>query len=260
MKSDGGELTGKVMVISGAAGGIGGATARLAAERGVRVVVLDVRDEEGARLVSELAGTGHEYRHLDVADASAWEEMFRDVAQRLGGVDIVHLNAGRLAAPTEEAANSDAFDWMTGPGVRSVIDVNVMGVVLGLLAAVPYIQSRGGGKILITSSTAGLDPYEKDPVYSLTKSGLIAFARSVAPALDRRGITAMVLCPGSTDTSFFPDKWKRVEGGTVVSVSSNRPLQSPDLVAEAALVALLTGKSGEVWMALPGENPYVHKF
>lgn len=253
-------FAGKIMVISGAAGGIGGATAHLAAQHGARVVVLDVRDEDGERLVSQLAGTGHEYRHLDVTDENAWEVMFRDVAERFGGVDIVHLNAGRLAAPAEEIAGTDAIDWMTGVLVRSVVDVNLMGVMFGLLAAVPYLQARGGGKILVTSSTAGIEPYGKDPVYALTKSALIAFVRSAAPALSLRGICAMVLCPGSTNTSFFPDRWKRVEGETMVSVSSNRPLQSPDSVADAALEALHSGNPGDVWMALPGEEPHRHQF
>src|SRR5205085_5899661 len=128
-----GRLTGKRALVTGAAAGIGAATARRLVEEDAEVIVADVAEQAGAALAAEL---GARFELLDVRDAPAWEA----VVERSGGLDVLVNNAGivELGGVTE----------MDEASFRRLLDVNTVGVFLGMRAVVPSMRDRGGGSIV----------------------------------------------------------------------------------------------------------------
>ncbi len=197
----------------------------------------------GAALVARLRHEGFDVESLDLAtsfdvsDPSHWE--------RVGAVDVACLNAGVLGGPR------DPTD-LTLEGYRRAFGVNVDGVVLGVrrLAAVMPL----GGRIVCTASLAGLTGVPDDPIYAATKHAVVGFVRSVAPALEERGISINAICPGFADTPMVAGTAReRLE-------SAGFPLLGADDVAEAAWVALTSGETGHAWVVQPGRPPLDFRF
>jgi NAD(P)-dependent dehydrogenase (short-subunit alcohol dehydrogenase family) len=197
----------------------------------------------GAALLARLRHEGFEVESLDlltgfdVSDPSQWD--------RVGAVDVACLNAGVLGGPADPTE-------LTLDGYRRAVAVNVDGVVLGVrrLAAVMPL----GGRIVCTASLAGLTGVPDDPIYAATKHAVVGFVRSVAPALDARGISINAVCPGFADTPMV--------AGTARArlQSAGFPLLSAEDVAEAAWVALTSGESGHAWVVQPGRPPIDFRF
>ena len=197
----------------------------------------------GAALVARLRHEGFEVESLDlvtgfdVSDPEHW--------RRVGAVEVACLNAGVLggaADPTELALDD----------YRRAFAVNVDGVVLGVrrLAGVMPL----GGRIVCTASLAGLTAVPDDPVYAATKHAVVGFVRSVAPALEARGITINAVCPGFADTPM-------VSGTARERLrSAGFPLLEAGDVAEAAWAALTSGETGHAWVVQPGRPPVDFRF
>lgn len=170
-----GRVEEKVAIVTGAAAGIGRATAVLLANEGARVAVTDV-DEEGARAVVDeiegVVGTARPWR-LDVADEERVSYVFAKVVERFGGLDILVNNAGIAGAdkPTHELS---AEEW------RRVMDVNVMGVFHCTKHAVPYMRKRGGGSIVNLSSIYGLVSAPDVPPYHASKGAVRLMSKTDA--------------------------------------------------------------------------------
>ncbi|HEY8582636.1 MAG TPA: SDR family NAD(P)-dependent oxidoreductase, partial [Capillimicrobium sp.] len=186
MSAGAGSLRDKVAVVTGGASGLGRATALALAAAGAEIVVADV-DADGGEEVAGLVG-GHFVR-TDVADLAANEAMIAFAAERCGGVDLVFLNAG-LASGT---AVGEGFDLER---YRTVMGVNLDGVVFGTQAALPALRARGGGAIVATASLAGLAAVPLDPLYAANKHAVVGLARSLGPALAPEGIRFNAICPG----------------------------------------------------------------
>jgi NAD(P)-dependent dehydrogenase (short-subunit alcohol dehydrogenase family) len=197
------DLTDKVALITGGASGIGAATARRLADLGATVVVTDVDDTRGEHVVGEL-GAGHRYRHLDVASLEAWRQLVEEVERDLGGLAILHLNAGIMTRPPGAAALDDPMTSFTEAGYRRVMGVNVDGVVYGSMAAIPVLERGGGGDIVVTASEAGLTPLALDPLYSTSKHAVVGLVRSLGAALEGRDVRVNCVCPGGVDTGIVP--------------------------------------------------------
>jgi NAD(P)-dependent dehydrogenase (short-subunit alcohol dehydrogenase family) len=185
------DFSGKTAVVTGAASGIGRATAKALADAGATVTLLDVSDELGARAAEAAGGT---YVHLDVSQPDAWREL-------LGGfdrLDLLHLNAGiyDVTMPDITQVSDDRY--------RAYLGVNVDGVFFGLREAIPLLE-RAHGAVVVTSSMAGVMPLPANPVYALTKWALIGLVRSVHAELERRGIRINALCPGAVATPLLGD-------------------------------------------------------
>jgi NAD(P)-dependent dehydrogenase (short-subunit alcohol dehydrogenase family) len=233
------DLSGRVACITGAAGGIGAATTRRLAALGATVVGVDIADQRGAELFATL-GPPHRYCHLDVTDASAWTAIAASIVSDLGGLDIVHLNAGVMLRPPGASGLDDPLRWLTPERYRRVMSVNADGVVFGVVATVPHLERRGGGDLIITSSMAGLSPLELDPAYSMSKHALIGLTRSLAPVLLRRGVRLNAICPAGVDTPIVPP-----------DVKASTPRWSPpSLVADVVVDVLAGGGAGEIWTAI----------
>jgi NAD(P)-dependent dehydrogenase (short-subunit alcohol dehydrogenase family) len=244
------DYEGRVALITGGASGMGAATAERLAALGARVVVADIQREKGAAVVAGL-GAGHEFVELDVSSQQRWKEVLADVVARFGGIDILFLNAGVLVRPPTVPILDDPLPWITAATFSKVVAVNLAGVVNGVIEALPYLRERPGSTVLITSSGAGTEPYVPDPLYAMTKHGLIGFGRSIAPSLEKLGITINVLCPMHIRTGLTPPDLQ------------NNPDYNPAppaFIATAVVEILEAGTTGEVWVARAEEPVRKHTF
>lgn len=194
-------LDGKVAFLSGAARGIGGATATLMASVGAKVVIGDVLEERGRQIVREIEAAGGQatFVPLDVTQEASWTAALDTTVKQYGGLDILVNNAGIFVGKGVEDASMD--DW------HRLVAVNLTGVVLGTRVALPHLKARAkdsphGSAIVNLASVAGLVGSQLDPLYSLTKGGVTLFTKSTALEFGRKGYRIRVnsIHPGVIDT------------------------------------------------------------
>jgi len=237
-------LDGKVALVTGAASGIGAATAERLAGEGARVGVVDLTEDTGRAVADSVGGVFH---RADVGEPDEVDAAFATVERELGGIDIAFLNAGvAIGHPQIETLPDDVY--------RLIMRVNVDGVVYGTRAAVRAMERRGGGAIVATSSLAGLIPFPPDPVYDLTKHAVVGFIRSVAPSLTAKGITANTVNPGMTDTKIMGEDARRMLR------EANFPIMPPSQIADAVFRIVTGGGTGECWVCQPGRDPEPYRF
>ncbi len=201
----------QVALITGGARGQGAAHAAALAVTGVRVVIADVRDEDGVATAQELTAQGLSvrYAHLDVTDEGGWIEVVAGIEAQEGGLDILVNNAGiiRVTRLTE----LDVREW------DLLQRVNATSVLLGIKIAAPAIARRGGGSIINIASTAAHRGAEGYGAYSASKAAVLALTRAAALELAPAGIRVNSVSPGGVDTPMNDDE---PAGGT----SSGAPL------------------------------------
>ncbi|WP_027780517.1 SDR family oxidoreductase [Paraburkholderia caledonica] len=227
----------RVVVVTGAVGGIGSAIVERYIREGASVGVVDFNEKVGAQRVSEWAAKGAKV-HFVAADVGKYEDCERaveSVASRLGDVDTLVLNAG--ISPKHEGQPKRIFE-MDRAEWAQVVDVNLNSAFHFCRIASPSMVKRGFGRIVTMSSVAGkayLDIVGAH--YSTTKGALIAFTRHLAGELGPHGITVNGLAPGRIDTPLL----KTVSGdanAAVVAVTPLRRLGTTDEVA--SVCAFLT--------------------
>ncbi len=194
-------LDGKVALISGAARGIGGTTARLMAQAGAKVVLADVLDDRGRETVAEIVAEGGqaEYIHLDVTKEDDWTAAINLATAKYGKLDILVNNAGVFIGKGIEDIGMD--DW------NKLVAVNMTGVFLGTKMAIPALReaaqhSEHGSAIVNLASIAGIVGSQLDPLYSMTKGGVTLFTKSAALEFGRKGYRIRVnsIHPGVIQT------------------------------------------------------------
>jgi len=221
-------FNGKTAVVTGAASGIGRATAEAFAHAGARVLLADINDESGEAIAAALnaQGCGAEYFHVDITDAQSLEA-FRQAALGNGAsVDIVANVAGW--GKTEPFVENKPEFW------RKLIDLNFLGTVMVTRAFVEDMMARRSGRIVCVASDAGRVGSLGETVYSGTKGGVIAFVKALAREMARYDVTVNCVCPGPTDTPLMaavPDKIKEA----FARVTPMRRLARPSEVADAIL-------------------------
>src|SRR3954468_2728702 len=187
-----GRLTGKVALVSGGARGQGEAEVRLFVEEGAKVVFGDVLDDLGEPLGKEL-GDDAWYVHLDVRSEADWQHAVSEAESRFGKLDVLMNNAGVLSmGPLTHEVSLE--DYM------KVIEVNQIGVFLGMRNALPALLRNRGGSIVNTSSTNGMSGYGGTIAYTASKFAVRGMTKNVALEYGKAGIRANSIHPGAIDT------------------------------------------------------------
>jgi NAD(P)-dependent dehydrogenase (short-subunit alcohol dehydrogenase family) len=187
-----GRLDGKVAVITGAASGIGRATATLFAAEGARVVVADLDESNGPALAEQLGGL---YVSVNVADEASVKSMYDAVVAAYGGADVLFNNAGVSPADDDSILVTELDAW------RRVQDVNLTSVYLCCKYGIPLLLERGGGSVINTASfVAVLGSATSQISYTASKGGVLAMSRELGVQFARRGVRVNALCPGPVNT------------------------------------------------------------
>jgi len=185
-------LSGKTAIITGAASGIGAATARLFVDEGARVLIADTQTERGEELARQL-GDAAAFRRVDVTREDDVHTAVEDVVGRWDRLDCIYNNAGFGGAlGSIETTSVEEFDL--------TFDVLLKGVFLGIKHAAPVMRAQGSGSIISTASVAGLKTGESPHLYSVAKAAVIHLTRSVALELGEHGIRVNCICPGIVAT------------------------------------------------------------
>jgi 15-hydroxyprostaglandin dehydrogenase (NAD) len=187
------EIEGKSAVVSGAASGIGRATAKALARAGAKVIVADMDEAGGATTVDMIGGEGGiaVFRRCDVTKTEDLAAAFAAAQEHFGAFDIAYNNAG--------IGGEDLFADEAGAWQRT-IDINLTAVIDATRIAVREMQRGRGGVIINTASMGGLLPMPGSPVYAATKAGVINFTRSLAYLAPQNRIRVNAICPSFTDT------------------------------------------------------------
>jgi meso-butanediol dehydrogenase/(S,S)-butanediol dehydrogenase/diacetyl reductase len=185
-------FSGKSIVITGGASGIGEALVRLVAAEGANVAIADLDEARGKMLVEELGSGNVWFIRCDVADANQAAHCVDATAARFGGVDLLFNNAG--IAGMGSTTDLTPEEW------RRVIDVNLSSVFNFCRAAIPQMRRRGGGAIVNNASMSGMFGDYGQAVYNASKGGVINYTRNLAMDYAKDGIRVNVICPGPIAT------------------------------------------------------------
>ena len=239
-------LSGKVAVITGGAGVIGRALARHLVEADARVTLADIATGRGEALASEL---GCSFIETDVSDLGDNERMIAAAVERHGRLDLVFLNAGVSMQSLDASLPYDPAS-VDLDAYRRILSVNIDGGVFGVSAAIGALAHSGGGTIVVTASVAGLIAWPPDPVYTISKHGLVGYVRSIAPALAEQGIAINAVCPGATGC-FEPGQ-----------IPDGLAVLAPEALAAAMLEIATDTGTGRAASVVAGREPVVqfHEF
>lgn len=190
-------LQGKVAVVTGAARGLGAATAARLCEEGAAVMLTDIIDGEATARSLRDAGHQAAFAVMDVAQRNAWSIILPDTASRFGGIDILVNNAGVYRPATIETIDLD--------GLLDVYGINLFGPMLGMQAVIPYMRERGGGSIINIASNATDFIFPETISYGSSKAALANMTKAVAVHCGRKGyrIRANSIHPGPHATAMM---------------------------------------------------------
>ena len=225
-------LENRVAVITGAASGIGKATALRFAAEGAKVVVADMSDEAGQQLASDIGGR---FVHVDVTDAEQVANLFSVAFDAYGSVDIAFNNAG-ISPPDDDSILSTGIDaW------RRVQEVNLTSVYLCCKAVLPYMQRQGKGSIINTASfVATMGAATSQISYTASKGGVLAMTRELGVQFAREGIRVNALSPGPVNTPLLVELFAKDPeraARRLVHIPMGRFAEASEIAAAVAFLA-----------------------
>ncbi|MEU7939263.1 SDR family NAD(P)-dependent oxidoreductase [Microbispora bryophytorum] len=230
------DISGKVALVTGGAGGIGAGVARRLAAYGAHVVLADVDAEAGVRTAEEIGAT---FVRTDVSRLEDNQAAVALAVERHGRLDLAFLNAG-VASGFGLGGDFDLDRY------RRAMGVNLDGVVFGVHAALQAM--RAGGVIVATASMAGLVGIPSDPVYAANKHAVVGLVRSLGPQLEPLGVRVQGLCPSFADTPILDAEVRALLD------ELKFPILDVGTVVDAFFSLLASEGTGECWFVVPGRE------
>ena len=230
-------LNGKVVIVTGGAGGIGAALCTRFAEEGATVAVFDLKGEAAAALAARIvAGGGKATAHaVDISDGARVEAAVAQVESEVGAIDVLVNNAGWDHGA--RFLDTDAALW------QKIVAINLMGPLNMHRAVLPGMSARGAGRVINVASDAGRVGSSGESVYSACKGGIIAFSKTIAREMAKQQINVNVVCPGPTDTALFRDfagsgeAGEKLKGALARAIPFGRLGQPDDLAGAVCFLA-----------------------
>ncbi|MEJ6399930.1 SDR family oxidoreductase [Nicoliella lavandulae] len=222
-------LKDKVIVITGASSGMGAATTKLAVDEGAKLVI-------GARNADKLAALKNSTSHpenvitqvTDVYELDQVEALVKTAVDEFGQLDIIYNNAGIM--PQDTIANSDPKSW------QQMVDTNIIGVLNGIKASLPYMHKQGHGLIMATDSVAGHVLYPGSATYNGTKFAVRAIMEGLRQEEHANGIKSGIISPGAVNTNLFDSVGNQeIEANLRKMAEDNSMVLSAEDVAHAAI-------------------------
>lgn len=220
-----GKLQDKVVVITGGVSGIGAATAKLFAQEGAKLVLVDFNEEKGKAFTEELTSQGTEavFVKADVTSEEDVKNIYETTLSKFGRVDVLFNNAGIGAVkPTEELTYAE---W------RKTVEVDLDGVFLVAQGAIKEFLKTGGGVIVNTASMYGWVGAPGSAAYNAAKAGVVNFTRSIGLEYAERNIRVNAICPGFIDTPILGETDRQF----LTNATPMKRLGKPEEIANAVL-------------------------
>jgi len=254
----------KRTIVTGAASGIGRASARIFAEEGARVVVVD-RDGDGLQETADMirsAGGTVIAVTADVSDEAAVRDFTERCTTDWGGIDVLYANAGILD-------NCRSLFDLTPEAWRNVLDVNLLGPFLAIKHTAPTMIEQGGGSIICTASVAGLRANAGPTAYSASKAGVISLVQTAATEFGGAGVRVNAICPGLIETGMTKPLFDGArKKGIEDRIGQLNPLTRAGHAAEIAHMALflasdeasyVNGQAIAVDGGLSSTHPFIYR-
>lgn len=237
--------TGQRVLVTAGAGGIGRAIAEAFVSAGARVFVCDIDEAALEQLREQLPGVATSV--CDISDRNAAARMVADAAAALGGLDVLVNNAG-IAGPSASVADMDPEAW------EAVLRVNLTGTFIVTQHAIPHLKQSSAGSIVVMSSLAGRFGYPNRSPYSVSKWGLVGFAKTLSRELGEFGIRVNAILPGAVEgpriqkvlegrASVSGRSVEQEEAAALANQSIKRFVDPKDIAALAVFLASDAGRS-----------------
>lgn len=240
------EFTGKTVLVTGAGGGIGGATARLFGAEGARVIVSDIGEAAGRETAAAVTAAGGEgvFIGCDISNPEQVDTLFDDIFARFGQLH----HAVNCAGIDPEIVPDPEWDLDV---FERVFDVNVRSVFCCMRREIKHMREKGGGTIVNLSSNSGVQGVPTKPIYCGSKHAVLGFTRSAGLQYGRFGVRINAICPGATRTGMIMPNIEKIPGGEAVMNTALPIRRMAEPVEMAKAILFLSSEASSYMIGSP---------